>query len=215
MKEFVKLGVLSIILTSGTLSPLESCAQEMNLEFPVRLENPHVVSSDQVWVGVVPSGPSGYSLNSSYRTRDSLEYKQELGNTIVNLSKIVPAGLLVFFPSYYLMDRCIECWKSMSHARSSDCITIWERICKNKQPVIEPKQSALFPNAVEDFEAKLHDRTTSGAIFFAVCRGKVSLLLNIIYHQFFCKIFAFCSSNFYLSFLSEPQFDMLLSKLLS
>ncbi|XP_028548850.1 regulator of telomere elongation helicase 1 homolog [Dendrobium catenatum] len=174
MKEFVKLGVLSIILTSGTLSPLESCAQEMNLEFPVRLENPHVVSSDQVWVGVVPSGPSGYSLNSSYRTRDSLEYKQELGNTIVNLSKIVPAGLLVFFPSYYLMDRCIECWKSMSHARSSDCITIWERICKNKQPVIEPKQSALFPNAVEDFEAKLHDRTTSGAIFFAVCRGKVS-----------------------------------------
>lgn len=31
MKEFVKLGVLSIILTSGTLSPLESCAQEMNL----------------------------------------------------------------------------------------------------------------------------------------------------------------------------------------
>lgn len=48
----------------------------------MRLENPHVVSSDQVWVGVVPSGPSGYSLNSSYRTRDSLEYKQELGNTI-------------------------------------------------------------------------------------------------------------------------------------
>lgn len=174
MKEFVKLGVRSIVLTSGTLSPLASCAQEMNLEFPVRLENPHVVSPDQVWVGVVPSGPSGYSLNSSYRTRDSLEYKQELGNTIVNFSKIVPAGLLVFFPSYYLMDRCIECWKNMSHARSSDCITIWERICKNKQPVIEPKQSALFPNAIEDFEAKLNDKTTSGAIFFAVCRGKVS-----------------------------------------
>ncbi|KAL0917929.1 hypothetical protein M5K25_013038 [Dendrobium thyrsiflorum] len=68
----------------------------------------------------------------------------------------------------------LEEYDLQSHARSSDCITIWERICKNKQPVIEPKQSALFPNAIEDFEAKLHDRTTLGAIFFAVCRGKVS-----------------------------------------
>lgn len=31
MAEFAKLGVRSIILTSGTLSPLESCAHEMNL----------------------------------------------------------------------------------------------------------------------------------------------------------------------------------------
>lgn len=31
MTEFAKMGVRSIILTSGTLSPLESCAHEMNL----------------------------------------------------------------------------------------------------------------------------------------------------------------------------------------
>ena len=51
-------------------------------EFPVRLENPHVISSNQIWAGAVPAGPSGCSFNSSYRTRDSLEYKQELGNAI-------------------------------------------------------------------------------------------------------------------------------------
>lgn len=110
-------------------------------EFPIRLENPHVVSSNQVWVGVVPTGPSGGLLNSSFKNRDCLEYKQELGNAIgrymflkcwlpkyfriltyfvislllftVNFSRIVPDGLLVFFPSYYLMDQCIECWKKM------------------------------------------------------------------------------------------------------
>lgn len=27
---------------------------------------------------------------------------------------------------------------------------------------------------IQDFEAKLRDRSNSGAIFFAVCRGKVS-----------------------------------------
>lgn len=51
-------------------------------EFPVRLENPHVISSDQIWAGVIQTGPSGHSLNSSFRTRDSPEYKQDLGNTI-------------------------------------------------------------------------------------------------------------------------------------
>ena len=29
----------------------------------------------QVWVGVVPVGPSGHALNSSYQTRDSKGYK--------------------------------------------------------------------------------------------------------------------------------------------
>lgn len=174
MQEFTKLGVRSIILTSGTLSPLDSFALELNLEFPVRLENPHVISPNQVWVGVIPSGPSGHSLNSSYRNRDSLEYKQGLGNSIVNFARIVPDGLLVFFPSYYLMDQCIECWKNTSHASSRESSTIWDRICKNKQPVVEPKQTTLFPQAIEDYEAKLRDKAASGAIFFAVCRGKVS-----------------------------------------
>ncbi|XP_042391048.1 regulator of telomere elongation helicase 1 homolog isoform X1 [Zingiber officinale] len=174
MQEFSRLGLRSVILTSGTLSPLDSIALELNLEFPVRLENPHVISANQIWVGVVPSGPSNHPFNSSYRNRDSLEYKQELGNAIVNFARIVPDGLLVFFPSYYMMDQCIECWKDMGHARSRDFCTIWERICKHKHPVVEPRQSSLFTNAIEDFQFKLHDKTTTGAVFFAVCRGKVS-----------------------------------------
>ncbi|CAL4975503.1 unnamed protein product [Urochloa decumbens] len=174
MEEFLKLGVRSIILTSGTLSPLDSLAMELNLEFPVRLENPHVISSDQIWVGVVPVGPSGHALNSSYRTRDTIQYKQDLGNAIVNFARIVPDGLLVFFPSYFMMDKCVEFWKTRNHSNSAAESTIWQRICKLKQPVIEPRQSSNFPSAIEDYAAKLHDSSTSGAIFFAVCRGKVS-----------------------------------------
>jgi len=51
-------------------------------DFPIRLENPHVITPNQIWAGVVPVGPSGHTFNSSYRTRDSLEYKQDLGNAI-------------------------------------------------------------------------------------------------------------------------------------
>ncbi|XP_015867293.3 regulator of telomere elongation helicase 1 homolog isoform X1 [Ziziphus jujuba] len=179
MEEFRKLDVGSIILTSGTLSPMDSFAQELKLEFPVRLENPHVISANQIWAGVLPTGPSGGSFNSSYRSRDSLEYKQELGNAIVNFARIVPDGLLVFFPSYYLLDQCMGCWKNVSAGNST---TIWERICKHKKPVVEPRQSSLFPLSIEDYMTKLKDTSTSGAVFFAVCRGKVSEGLDFADH---------------------------------
>ncbi|KAL9232065.1 hypothetical protein vseg_007211 [Gypsophila vaccaria] len=174
MEDFSKRGVGSVILTSGTLSPMDSFAYELKLEFPIRLENPHVISSDQIWAGVVSQGPSGFSFNSSYRNRDVLEYKQDLGNAIVNWARIVPDGLLVFFPSYYVMEQNISCWKDMSHRSAASQLSIWERICKFKQPVIEPRQSSLFSSSIEDFNSKLNDPSTSGAVFFAVCRGKVS-----------------------------------------
>lgn len=48
MNELADLGIRSILLTSGTLSPLESFAYELSLPFPVRLENPHVIDPKQV-----------------------------------------------------------------------------------------------------------------------------------------------------------------------
>ncbi|KAI3727225.1 hypothetical protein L1987_67037 [Smallanthus sonchifolius] len=173
MEEFAKKDVGSIILTSGTLSPMDSFAEELKLKFPVRLENPHVISDNQLWAGIVPVGPSGHPFNSSYKTRDSAEYKLNLGNSIVNFARIVPDGLLVFFPSYYLLNLCVDYWKNMS-GTSTNSSTIWERICKHKLPVVEPRQSSLFPQAIDDYMAKLRDTSTNGAVFFAVCRGKVS-----------------------------------------
>ncbi|KAL3343670.1 hypothetical protein AABB24_027276 [Solanum stoloniferum] len=182
MEQFSRLGVGSIILTSGTLSPMDSFAEELKLDFPVRLENPHVISDNQIWAGAVPVGPSGYTFNSSYRTRDSIEYKQELGNAIVNFARVVPDGLLVFFPSYYILEQCIGSWKTLGHSISMGSSTIWERICKHKLPVVEPRQSSLFPTAIEDYMAKLKDKSASGAVFFAVCRGKVSEGLDFTDH---------------------------------
>ena len=68
----------------------------------------------QVWFGVVPVGPTGHSLNSSYNTRDDPGYKSDLGNAIVNFARVVPDGLLVFFPAYAVLNSCIEYWKTAS-----------------------------------------------------------------------------------------------------
>ncbi|GAX78033.1 hypothetical protein CEUSTIGMA_g5475.t1 [Chlamydomonas eustigma] len=163
------LGLKSIILTSGTLAPLESFAHELQLPFPIRLQNPHIIKPSQVWVGVVPLGPSGHVLNSSYQSRDDVGYKDDLGNCIVNFARTVPDGLLVFFASYVVLEKCIEHWKAKGAPGST-----WERIMRYKSPVVEPRDSALFPQAIEDYKTKLEDPGSGGAVFFAVCRGKVS-----------------------------------------
>lgn len=38
-------------------------------DFPIRFEGPHVITNEQIWVGVVSKGSDGITLNSSYANR--------------------------------------------------------------------------------------------------------------------------------------------------
>ena len=77
----------------------------------------------KVWVGVVPTGPKGSPLNSSYQHRDSREYKEDLGYAVVNFARMVPDGLLVFFPSYGVLKSCTDFWKNTSVAGTGQHLT--------------------------------------------------------------------------------------------
>ena len=68
----------------------------------------------QVWVGVLPVGPGGVALNSAFQNRDTPQYKTELGLAIASLAGSCPDGLLVFFPSYGVLQSCLDYWKSNS-----------------------------------------------------------------------------------------------------
>ena len=119
MRELANLNVRSILVTSGTLSPLESYALELDLPFPNRLENPHIIPDDQIHVRVVGKGVSGKLLTSSYERRQDADYYSELGNTLVSLGKVIPGGMLVFFPSYGVMETCLEKWGGPANSRQS------------------------------------------------------------------------------------------------
>ena len=165
MKEIMKQGTRSLILTSGTLSPIESFTSELNIPFPVTLQNPHVIGSNQIWAGVITKGPDGVELNSSYHKRSTLEYQKSLGSLLVNLSRSTPHGLLVFFPSYALMDEIIKKWNDSG---------ILDSITRNKPHFAEPRDKRNLGTQMEMFYEKINDPSYKGAIFFAVCRGKVS-----------------------------------------
>ncbi|KAK2149282.1 hypothetical protein LSH36_457g01025 [Paralvinella palmiformis] len=158
-------GVKSIILTSGTLSPLNSFKLEMGIDFQVELENPHVIEKHQVWLGIIGKGPDSVLLSSTYENRFKDEYQASLGNAVVNFSRVVPHGLLLFFPSYPVMNKCLENWQRGN---------IWNRVEQYKPIFVEPRVKAEFNTAIFNYYDKINNPCANGAVFAAVCRGKVS-----------------------------------------
>ncbi|XP_075702336.1 regulator of telomere elongation helicase 1 [Rhinoderma darwinii] len=165
MNDLVRQGVRCIILTSGTLCPLTSFTMEMQIPFPVSLENPHVIERHQIWVGIVPQGPDGAKLSSAFDRRFSTDYLSSLGKTIGNISRVVPHGLLVFFPSYPVMDKSLEFWKENG---------LTSRIEDTKPMFVEPRGKGTFTEIIDAFYERIQAPNSSGASFFAVCRGKAS-----------------------------------------
>lgn len=61
-----------------------------------------------------------------------------------------------------------------ANAHACHC-TLFERplfgqLCRSKQPVVEPRESAAFNAAAADFRNKLANPAYNGAVFFAVTR---------------------------------------------
>uniref|UniRef100_A0A3B3CSV6 Regulator of telomere elongation helicase 1 n=1 Tax=Oryzias melastigma TaxID=30732 RepID=A0A3B3CSV6_ORYME len=165
MLELQKQGVRCIILTSGTLSPLSSFTSELRIPFPVRLENGHVIERDQIFVSVVPRGPDGVLLSSAFDRRFLPENMFSLGNTVANISRVVPHGLLAFFPSFPMMEKILEFWRASGHA---------DRIDSVKPMFVEPKGAGSFTEIIDGYYKKVSDPASKGGSFFAVCRGKAS-----------------------------------------
>jgi len=163
MQRLAKLGARSIILTSGTLSPLSAFQEEIGLPFPVQLENKHIITASQVWCGVLSAGPDGTVLNSSFRCRSDPKYLSSLGQSIINIIRVVPHGVLVFFPSYSLMNSTREFWQNNG---------LWSKIEAIKPIFQEPQRKDALSATMKEYYAAAKE--VRGACFLAVCRGKVA-----------------------------------------
>lgn len=174
--------VKSVILTSGTLSPMDSFASELEMPFSVKMEASHVIENSRVWVGAVALGPSGLNTSLYYKTLDSFAYQTELGNAILHYIHVIPHGILCFVPSYAFLKKAVKRWTDTG---------IYKKINDCKKVFLEPQNSssATFHQVLSEYyeaiqwskrQAAKKGIDSGGAIFFAVYRGKVSEGLDFI-----------------------------------
>ncbi|KAK2579739.1 hypothetical protein KPH14_011080 [Odynerus spinipes] len=160
----------SIILASGTLTPTVSFQSELGTKFPHVLSANHVIDSNQVHVRCVSKGPTGVLLKATYQNVNNWNFQDELGRLILNVCRSVPHGILCFFSSYQMMNTQIKRWES------SDT---WISIQKYKRVFIEPRSTNDLADTMTEYRETIKETSDessslSGAILFAVYRGKVA-----------------------------------------
>ena len=110
----------AVVLTSGTLSPMDVMASELSINFAHRLESLHIIDDSQViithsliraaqiWVGGVSKGPNDAQLLGVYRNMETLDYQDGIIQSIVKVVEIIPYGVLCFLPSYSFLNKLIK-----------------------------------------------------------------------------------------------------------
>uniref|UniRef100_A0A1I7XVH6 DNA helicase n=1 Tax=Heterorhabditis bacteriophora TaxID=37862 RepID=A0A1I7XVH6_HETBA len=104
------------------------------------------------------------------------EYVSGIAESLLSMAITVPQGILVFFASYSLMNQMINELKKRKPERSS--YSYWQMIIDTKTVVVEPRNKQELSVVRCEFTQGV--RTEKGAMFFAVCRGKVSYIFNYI-----------------------------------
>ncbi|KAJ2082205.1 Fanconi anemia group J protein [Coemansia sp. RSA 988] len=177
----------SIVLTSGTLSPLDSYASELQVDFASTLEANHVIDSERFFAMSVECGPSGTPLEAKYQTTNLLQFQDDMGMAVAEIASKCPDGMLVFAPSYALLGKLSARWEATGHLKT---------IQEHKEVFFEPQGGSKddFNNLLDRYRKSLQrtndvgkraQRAQRGAVFFAVYRGKASE--GIDFTDYYCR----------------------------
>ncbi|KAK5869061.1 hypothetical protein PBY51_010022 [Eleginops maclovinus] len=161
-------SVHSIVLTSGTLSPMGSFSSELGVKFTIQLEANHVINKSQVWVGTVGSGPQGRKLLATFQHTETYAFQDEVGALLLHVCQVVAKGVLCFLPSYKMLDKLRDRWINTG---------VWEKLEQRKAVITEPRGGGKgdFDELLQTYyDAIKYCEERDGALLIAVCRGKVS-----------------------------------------
>eukprot|EP00916_Digyalum_oweni_P004076 GHVL01007246.1.p1 GENE.GHVL01007246.1~~GHVL01007246.1.p1 ORF type:complete len:581 (-),score=112.10 GHVL01007246.1:142-1836(-) len=95
----------SVILTSGTISPLNLYPKLLNFK-PVLTESlPMSLDRNCLCPLIVTRGADQVPISSKFDLRDDLSVISNYGKLLVDLTKVVPDGMVCFFTSYTYMEQ--------------------------------------------------------------------------------------------------------------
>lgn len=153
----------SIIITSGTISPLDMYPRMLNFSTVMQQSYTMSLSQRSFLPLVVTKGSDQVAISSRFEIRNDPSVVRNYGNLLIEFSKISPDGLVVFFPSYLYMESIISMWQSMG---------ILDEVWKYKLILVETPDAQETSLALETYRTACSNGR--GAVMFCVARGKVS-----------------------------------------
>ncbi|KAF7488119.1 General transcription and DNA repair factor IIH helicase subunit XPD [Sarcoptes scabiei] len=144
----------SVVITSGTLSPINI--------YPKMLDFHPIVAT---------------SLTMTLSPRNDISVIRNYGILLMEMSSIVPDGIVCFFTSYIYMEQIIASWYEQG---------IIDSIQKNKLLFIETQDAAETSLALFNYVKACENGR--GAVLLSVARGKISEGIDFDHHLGRCVI---------------------------
>ncbi|KAK0441552.1 helicase C-terminal domain-containing protein [Armillaria borealis] len=165
----------SVILAGGTMSPISDVINQLFANLPSeRLTSfscGHVIPPWNLLPLTISKGPRGGDLQYKAEKQVDKAVIEELGQIILNLTNIVPGGMIVFFPSYKFLNTSKDNWKTGG---------VIERFSAKKKVFFEPDEAKDVDEVLQGFSSAVRSPVDNkkGALLFAVIGAKLSEGLN-------------------------------------
>ncbi|CAH2314712.1 TFIIH basal transcription factor complex helicase XPD subunit [Pelobates cultripes] len=164
----------SVIITSGTLSPLDIYPKILDFRPVTMATFTMTLARVCLCPMVVGRGNDQVAMTSKFETREDLAVMRNYGNLLLEMSAVVPDGIVGFFTSYQYMENIVASWYEQG---------ILDNIERNKLIFIETQDGAETSVALEKYqEVGCGDGHTGGAIH-SLCEMVVSFLFCFIKFQ--------------------------------
>ncbi|KAH9480540.1 ATP-dependent DNA helicase CHL1 [Psilocybe cubensis] len=165
----------SVVLAGGTMSPISDVINQLFSYLPsekvTTFSCGHIIPETNLQTLVISKGPTGGELDFRADKQADPTTIGQLGQVLLNFANIIPAGMIVFFPSYKFLRTANAQWKKS---------TMLEKFATKKEVFFEPEESSQVEKVLQDYALAIKNPAEGkkGALLFAVIGAKLSEGLN-------------------------------------
>ncbi|KAK7552525.1 hypothetical protein IWX46DRAFT_545003, partial [Phyllosticta citricarpa] len=161
----------SVIITSGTISPLDMYPKMLNFQTVVQESYTMTLARKSFLPMIVTRGSDQAPISSGFQVRNDPNVVRNYGVLLREFCKLTPDGIVVFFPSYLYMESTISQWQGMH---------ILDEVWKYKLILVETPDAQETSLALETYRTACNNGR--GAVLLCVARGKVSEGIDFDHH---------------------------------
>jgi len=167
----------SVIITSGTLSPIDLYPKLLDLQPKVRRSLSMSIVRPCICPMIVTRGTDQTPVTSQFNARENKAVVRNYGALLIDLAKSIPDGIVCFFTSYQYMENVVTEWHEQG---------VLAEVLKHKLLFIETKDVVETTLALDNYRRACD--CGRGAVFLSVARGKVSEGIDFDRHYGRCVV---------------------------
>jgi DNA excision repair protein ERCC-2 len=155
----------SVIITSGTLSPIDLYPKLLQFEPCVSESLNMSTFRPCIRPLIITRGSDQLAVSTKFEDRGDIGVVRNYGAMLVELCGVIPDGIVAFFTSYSYMESIVSEWDAMG---------ILRELTKSKLVFIETKDVVETTLALDNYRRACD--CGRGAVFLSVARGKVCVI---------------------------------------